>query len=49
MNIKSVKSINPFKSVIQTNYDSMTKWHGGTIEVESLEGFGTTFKIQLSL
>lgn len=27
--IKSVKSINPFKSVIQTIYDIVTKGHGG--------------------
>ncbi len=26
--IKSVKSINPFKSVIQTIYDIVTKGHG---------------------
>ncbi len=45
--IKSVKSINPFKSVIQTMYDILTKGHGGTIEVESVEGVGTEFVVKL--
>jgi hypothetical protein len=31
---ESVKSINPFKSVIQTSYD-IIKAHGGTLKVES--------------
>ncbi len=51
--MKSVKSINPFKSVpvpyssgIQTSYD-IVKAHGGEIKVESKEGEGTTFIIQL--
>ena len=54
--MKSVKSINPFKSVIQTIYD-IVKAHGGEIKVESLpaeaaaqagkEGEGTRFIIQL--
>ena len=44
--MKSVKSINPFKSVIQTSYD-IIKAHGGEIKVESKEGEGTEFIIQL--
>lgn len=53
--MKSVKSINPFKSVIQTSYD-IIKAHGGEIKVETKEGDvrlddpvgrGTTFIIQL--
>jgi signal transduction histidine kinase len=39
--MKSVKSINPFKSVIQT------KTHGDEIKVETKEGEGTEFIIQL--
>ncbi len=38
-NIKSVKFINPFKSVIQTNYDIVTKGHGGTLEVVPTYGY----------
>ncbi len=34
---KSVKSINPFKSVIQTSYD-IVKAHGGEIKVETKKG-----------
>ena len=34
--MKSVKSINPFKSVIQTNYD-IIKGHGGEIKAERKE------------
>jgi hypothetical protein len=34
MNSPSVKSLNPFESVIQTNYDIM-KAHGGELRVES--------------
>ncbi len=44
--MKSVKSINPFKSVIQTSYD-IIKAHGGEIKVETKEGEGSTFIIQL--
>jgi hypothetical protein len=47
MKIKSVKSINPCISVIQTGYDIVTKGHGGTIEVETTEGIGTKFIISL--
>ncbi len=46
MKIKSVKSLNPFKSVIQTSYDFI-KTHGGEIKVETKEGDGTEFIIQL--
>ena len=53
-NIKSVQSINPFKSVIQTIYD-IVKAHGGELKVETKparagsdgEGEGATFIIQL--
>ena len=51
--MKSVKSLNPFKSVIQTSYD-IIKAHGGEIKVETSpafeagkEGKGTIFTIQL--
>jgi hypothetical protein len=44
--MKSVKSINPIKSVIQTIYD-ITKAHGGEIKVETKEGEGAQFIIQL--
>ncbi len=30
-------------------YDIVTKGHGGTLEVESVEGEGTTFEIVLAL
>jgi signal transduction histidine kinase len=45
--MKSVQSINPCKSVIQTTYD--IKAHGGEIKVQSKEGGGTTFIIQLPI
>ena len=45
-NEKSVKSINPCKSVIQTIYD-IVKAHGGEIKVETKEGEGCEFIIQL--
>ena len=54
---KSVKSINPCQSVIQTSYD-IVKAHGGTITVESNEnsarpddpvGRGTEFIIQIPI
>ena len=44
--MKSVKSINPIKSVIQTIYD-IIKAHGGGIKVETKEGEGSEFIIQL--
>ncbi len=46
--IKSVQSVNHFKSVIQTSYD-ITKANGGEIKVETKEGEGTTFIIQLPI
>jgi hypothetical protein len=46
--IKSVKSINPCKSVVQTIYD-IVKAHGGEIRVETGEGRRTEFIIQLPL
>jgi light-regulated signal transduction histidine kinase (bacteriophytochrome) len=39
-----VKSINPFKSVIQTSYD-IVKAHSGEIKVETKEVEGSTFII----
>jgi len=49
--MKSVKSIHPCKSVIQTIYD-IVKAHGGVpiaigIKVETKEGEGSTFIIQI--
>jgi signal transduction histidine kinase len=53
--MKSVKSINPCKSVIQTSYD-IIKAHGGEIKEETKEarpddpvgrGEGSEFTIQL--
>jgi len=44
--MKSVKSIHPCKSVIQTIYD-IVKAHGGEIKVETKEGEGSEFVIQL--
>jgi signal transduction histidine kinase len=41
-----VKSINPFKSVIQT-IDDIIKGHGGDIRVETKEGEGAEFIINL--
>lgn len=43
---KSVKSINPKKSVIQTNYN-IIKAHGGEIKVDSKECDGACFIIIL--
>ena len=48
MKIKSVKSLNPCKSVIQTGYD-IVKAHGGELKVETIEGMGTEFIIQLPI
>ena len=48
MKIKSVKSINPCISVIQTGYD-IVKAHGGELKVETKEGMGTEFIIQLPI
>ena len=45
---KSVKSINPCKSVIQTNFD-IVKAHGGEIKVETKEGEGSEFIIVLPI
>ena len=44
--MKSVQSINPIKSVIQTSYD-IVKAHGGELKVETKEGEGTAFIIKL--
>lgn len=46
MKIKSVRSINPFKSVIQMSYD-IVKAPGGELKVETKEGDGAEFIIPL--
>ncbi|MEO6837413.1 MAG: hypothetical protein ABI185_03435 [Ginsengibacter sp.] len=46
--MKSVKSINHFKSVIQTIYD-IVKAYCEEIKVESKEGEGSSFIIQLPI
>jgi len=48
MKIKSVKSINPCISVIQTGYD-IVKAHGGELKVQTKDGVGTEFIIQLPI
>jgi signal transduction histidine kinase len=45
--MKSAKSNNPGKSVIQTNYDIVTKGHGGQMKVETEMGKGSKFIIML--
>jgi hypothetical protein len=47
MKMKSVQSIHPCKSVIQTIYDDV-KVHGGELKVETKEGESTEFIILLS-
>lgn len=44
--MKAVKSFNPCSSVIQTN-ESIIKAHGGELKVETNEGEGSTFIIEL--
>ena len=44
--MKSVKSINPCKSAVQTSYD-IIKAHGGELKVETKEGEGAEFIIHL--
>ena len=44
--MKSVQSVNPIKSVIQTSYD-IVKAHGGELKVETKEGEVAEFIIQL--
>jgi hypothetical protein len=46
MKIKSVKSINPCISVIQTGSD-IVKAHGGELKVETIPNLETSFTIQL--
>ena len=48
MKTKSVQSVHPCKSVIQTIYD-IVKAHGGELKVETKEGEGTDFIIQLPI
>ncbi len=45
---KSVKSIHPWQSVIQTSYD-IVKAHGGEIKLESKEGNATKFVLRLPI
>jgi signal transduction histidine kinase len=45
---KSVKSLNPCKSVIQTSFD-IVKAHGGKITLDTKEEKGTTFQITLPI
>ena len=47
-NQKSVQSVHLYKSMIQTSYD-IVKAHGGEIKVETIEGEGTEFIIQLPI
>ena len=42
--MKSVKSINPFKSVIQTIYN-IAKTHSGQIKIQTNENEETTFTL----
>jgi signal transduction histidine kinase len=44
----SVKSKNPCESVIQTTHD-IIKAHGGELKVESSQGKGSIFSIQLPI
>jgi signal transduction histidine kinase len=46
MKTESVKSINPCQSVIQISYD-IVKAHGGELKVETKEGEGSEFIIEL--
>jgi hypothetical protein len=46
--MKSVKSINPIESVIQTSYD-IIKAYRGEIKVEQEEGVGTEFIVNLPI
>ena len=46
MKLKSVQSIHPCKSVIQTIYD-IVKAHGGELKVETKEGETTEFIVKL--
>jgi sensor histidine kinase regulating citrate/malate metabolism len=45
-NQKSVKSIHPCKSVIQTSYD-IVKAHGGDFKAATKEGQGSAFVVSL--
>ena len=46
--VQSVKSINLCESVVQTVFD-IVKAHGGELKVESKEGRGSEFIIQLPM
>ena len=46
--MKSVQSINPIKSVIQTTHD-IVKAHGNEIKVETKQEEGSTFTIQIPI
>jgi len=45
--MRTVQSVNPCKSVVQTIYDIVTKGHGGTLKVESKKDVGSEFIIHL--
>jgi K+-sensing histidine kinase KdpD len=47
-NQKSVQSVHPCKSVIQTSYD-IVKAHGGELKVETRQREGKAFSIILPL
>jgi light-regulated signal transduction histidine kinase (bacteriophytochrome) len=47
-NQKSVQSVHPCKSVIQTSYD-IVKAHGGELKVETKEGEGSSFITNLPI
>jgi K+-sensing histidine kinase KdpD len=47
-NQKSVQSVHPCKSVIQISY-AIVKAHGGELKVETNEGGGSEFIIQLPI
>lgn len=48
MRMKSVKSKNPCKSVVQTIYD-IVKAHGGELKVESEVGKGNKFIVTIPI
>ena len=47
-NHQSVQSFHPCESVIQTKFD-IVKAHGGVIKVETKEGEGSVFNMQIPI
>jgi len=45
---KSVESLNPCKSVIQTSYD-IVKAHGGELKAETIKGKGAEFILKIPI